>query len=529
MSMQPKLAFAAMLICLGAQRAAATEADPRFVALSLREASRRAEAGQVSATLNGLGGITRIGGYIYDPREQDLILIGLVATGLPEGQLDDLVVALRARMLPPFDFPLVSIDPTDNTQRTKLQKVTFLGGLQDTGFGRDLLECDIVLKQATLGANRTGVEKDSPSYCQLLEEAVRSSAPRDGPKSLKGFHWEPGNIGDRYATSKRSADSSVSKYELRFWYKVLKPYKSSGRPSPDQPEVFRIDSVEIMIDRDEKTVASTAKTDPRAHCTQEFTRRFTEQLPKTAERHPILKKLKILYDLTAVADQVAVLRQSMEMPWLDHLLHRYRLAVHPTRSEYPLSELTGIAEREDQTTELIYVCGGIEVRPGQNVVTNLNSGSFVGLRDLVLQVRPSPNALAWDLPLAGWQMPNARDLLNGSEGGGTHAAPGTSSGVPPVRPGCFVYSQSVTLRPPGDDQSSNAEQVFRGFSLPHTPAFGPSTLLPTYELNGVLINPNLVKDKILLPSYIRQLVAESFATGEGPTRRVKIGVKKDDD
>jgi hypothetical protein len=243
--------------------------------------------------------------------------------------------------------------------------------------------------------------------------------------------------------------------------------------------------------------------------------------------YPVLRKLKMIYDLTAVADAVAQLQQQEDLPFLAYFLREYRRVPCRTPRQYPLKEMTGVATRNDGATELIYVSGGVELRPEREVVKDLNAGSVYGFRDLILKTRPSPDALTWELPLAGWRMPNGRDLFDVSKPKTSgQSFPLASDKAQPL-PGCYIFAQSVTLRPSTGSQAGRTGEVFRGFSLSQALTVGLPRNLPTYKWNGVFVDPNLVRNTKPLPPGVREKTENAFKTGEGPTQPGKLGLKKE--
>ena len=89
---------AGCLFVIFTSTAAAEKVQGPFLAYSLREVCKRLEAGKKDNTAVELGGLTRIAGVVYDDTGKDVILVGLANEELPKAHLDDLVVALRARM-----------------------------------------------------------------------------------------------------------------------------------------------------------------------------------------------------------------------------------------------------------------------------------------------------------------------------------------------------------------------------------------------------------------------------------------------
>jgi hypothetical protein len=479
----------------------AAAGEPRFVAFSLGEACRLLAAGQDSPPLGTLGGMTRVGATVYDPAAKDVILIGLAAPSIPTARWDDLVVTLRARILH-GEFPLVSIEPTPDTPRTKRQNVRFCEGLKDTSLGEDLLACDVFLKRCSLELDPSARVPGVPSYRSLIAQAVGAEAEREGAKILR-LRWSSGKT-DRPYHGTPAANPRA--YQARFWYVRQEPYVALAKPGESRPEIFRIDELALMV---ESRRVEGAETKANQDCRERFAKQCTERLQQACAACEPLKNLKMFYDLAAVADAIDTLRKQEELPFLDYLLRGYRVADAKTRRDYPLEEITGVAERSDGGIDLIYVSGGIALRPEIRI---LNGGSVVGLRKLVLGSRPSPRALAWEPPLAGWRMPNAKELLVSPEG--SDAAP--AAGAAPAPPGCFLSAQSVTLRP-----AAGGGAAFHGFSAPH---LQPEPLggMRTYKWNGVLIDPNVVRDPTPLPKDLRSKVLDKRTGKKKPAWEVDI-------
>ena len=514
MTRDGKITVWLLFLLVPALRVAGADSEPPFVAFSIREACRLTKVGQTSELLASLGDLTRIGALVYDPDAKDLILIGLAAQSLPEARWDDLVVAFRARILHD-EFPLVSIDPTENTPRTKRQAVSFVGHLEDTKFGEDLLTCDVLLKRYSLELEEVPQTLGLPSYRSLIEQAVRADARRQGAEIVR-FQWHAGDASRSYCGM---ASSTPRVYQARFWYKRSERYEAFCRPSTDRPEVFRIDQLALMIDS-ERVLGK--ETEANRKCRESFAAQWTNKFPEVCNKFVPLRKLKVLYDLTAVADAVRHLHQHVELPYLDYLLDDYQTSPAKTLAAYPLEEMTGVGKRDDAATELVYVSGGIELAPYMETIKNLNAGSVFGLRELTLESRPSPDALTWEPPLAGWRMPNACDLIEHSEGGEQSKGGPAINIKPQASPGCYLHAQSVTLRPPGGAQEADAAKLFRGFSFPAFQLRGLPKDVPAYKWNGVLIDPKVEKDAIPLSKDVRQKVIEIQRRAKGPVSDIDI-------
>lgn len=97
-----------------------------------------------------LGGITAIHGLVHDRQRRDLILVGRYDPDRQPLTLDDFAVALRARFIH-GKWPLLSIDPTEQTRKTVMQAVRTEGGIEDTQFDADFFNADYRLKRIGMG------------------------------------------------------------------------------------------------------------------------------------------------------------------------------------------------------------------------------------------------------------------------------------------------------------------------------------------------------------------------------------------
>lgn len=435
---------------------AADNASSQFVAFSLRRAGELAGQAAADTQLKTLGGLTRVAGTVYDPAG-DVILVGLRERTLPTADFDYLVTALQARF-ERDEFPLVSIDPVPDTPRTRQQQVRFVGPLADSAYGRDLLACDVLLKRYSLSLVDTIPE--APPYHRLLEQDVQEAVKRDGARLL-GIDWKRAEEGERFTKRNRGARiKNATSYQSRFWFYAKLPYRSDCRPDKVHPEVFVIRQLQLCLLSDPVFGGQAGQ-----YAREEFTRRFTENLAAVAAAHPILQRLKIIYDLTAAADAIRVLdRHGVPLPWIRGLLGSYRVAVTPTERQYPLQQRFGQVQRSDRLRHMVSISGGIEFVRDEiaEAVENLGYGVLTELRTLVLRSRPAANALCWRVPLEGWSMPNADDLRLPAQGNWNDVCWRSAAGG---GSGCSLLSQSVTLAAdrPG---SALAGEAFHGFSSP---------------------------------------------------------------
>ena len=135
---------------------ASTALAGMYQAFSLSEARQLLQMKNNEATTARIiAGITRPIACVFDETIDDIILIGQVDPRYSEIHLDDLVVAMRA-VVKYGESPLVSIDPALEGDKSGNQIVRFAGKIENTQFGKDLLDADVVLKK--LGLGKVGAE-----------------------------------------------------------------------------------------------------------------------------------------------------------------------------------------------------------------------------------------------------------------------------------------------------------------------------------------------------------------------------------
>ena len=408
--------------------------EDAFIAFSLKTAEKHLlnTSTQNDSSIYRLGGITRLLGLVIDRSANDIILVGKKNQQLPVARLDDLVVALRAKLIH-NDFPMVSIDPVDNTLITKMQKVRFGGHIENTSFGLDFLNSDIFLKKYSLELEK--YIQDVPSYKQLSLAETLDLLRKQGvtisetrwlsSKELEGFDGKIIEAGQ----------SSQS----RFWFN----YKNSARVEK-MNDVACIRSLDIVI-QNEKTLNNPSDyiiDQPKQDAAElQFAKLFSDNYYKIGSFHPSLLRLKLLFDMTAIAE---VLKVTSNIPDIGFLLRDYPVKKVPTNEEFELITLCAAIERADGKTSLVQLSGGIEISTD---IEWLNDGNLNKLKKIVLDARPNINTLFWNVGLEGWKMPNNKGLVMHSEKKQTQS-------------GFSVISNNVVL---GKYTSDSDAKIFEGF------------------------------------------------------------------
>ncbi len=340
----------------------ATIARADFVAFSMNEAQRRLEAGQRDAAVETLGGITQVAGMVRDAEGGDLIVVGVRDPGNKPLALDDLVVAIRALHVHKA-APLVSIDKTSDSTRSKKQVVRLEGGIENTQFGADLLAADVVLKKLALGRLPTEVW-GFKSYFDL--SAQREAEEEDDTRT-------------------------------RFWF-----YPPRENVLAVRDGVMAIQRVRAEVKTQLLAVGKDARQ-KRDVAAEQFAAGLNQHYSDLAAAYPEVGRIKPLFELVALSQGLATLPQA---PDLSFWLKRYKVRRVSTPSSYPLLERSEEIHASGGRRRLV-IDGGIRLKA---LALRLKDGDVTAMRELVLQSRSSARALSWTVPMADWQIPGSENL-----------------------------------------------------------------------------------------------------------------------
>ena len=410
-----------------------------FVAFSLREAQSllSGDTDVNAAHIDDLGGITRLLGMVIDRETADIILIGKKCDRLPEARFEDFVVALRSRFIYD-DLPMVSIDPVPSSSTSGLQEVRFGGHIEHTAFGHDFLENDILLKTYSLELKKT--IDGALSYRQLILSSEVDSLEKTGVHVVRTEWIDPDSTG----TYQGKCVVSESVSQSRFWFVYKNPYKVRIRN-----DVFCIMSLDVVV-KSENTILGSVTAAPAIQGSEgsdeQFARLFSEYFYRISSEYESLKRLKLLFDMTAVAEG---LKNTPDIPDISFLLKNYTVPVVETKDEYPLIKKCAVIHRNDGKINLIQLSGGLTT---SIELQWLNGGDVGVLLEIVKKARPRHNALFWDLPLSSWEFPNSSGISRIKK-----------TGTSPDKPGCSVMNNSVVLE---IVPSSVPVKTFNGFNFP---------------------------------------------------------------
>jgi len=363
-----------------------------------------------------LCGLKKICGFVIDVKKRDLILVGRVDDSSPPLYLEDFVVALRNawwKYAPLrgntyyYSAPGCSIDPNPETLQ-RLQKVgsrilsgaeeientlqkwaticgepqtvRVLGTPFDTHFAKITVDADYYMKRLVNGSVSLGI-----GGFESLTDMTLNKAKED---VIQG----------------RPVSMSLSCLN-RFWF-----FPGENRYVEDKGVVL-IKKCQVKLLTEEEfitkrgQVAGTGQANPFA---QRFSENFTIKYSEIAEKRQIYAELEGLFRFVALAKvmkfQAAPLEAGVN---LDYLLNRYHIRrTYVNRTLPGLSHVKEFEHRRDfpggyQIAQLrLPSCGGvaIDVRISEKNFVRDKMGWLRELRQTVLELRPSSDALYWDFP-----------------------------------------------------------------------------------------------------------------------------------
>jgi len=303
-----------------------------------------------SSDIHNCAGITRPIALVYDKETEDLIMVGERSNKLQPISLDDFVIALKAILKLRKD-PAVSIDRTKDTEKTKLQKIRFEGGIENTKFGKDLLQADIILKRLGLGTE--------------LAETF----------GLKSYLYL--SVEDFNRTGKQNRIVS------RFWFQ---PDKSSSYVTA-RKDIVLVEEYKIGVHNQVMNAGDNIKRDPVG---EQFALDLQNNFSDIKEYFPELKRLEQLYYVAALAQGL----EKIIMPksvLISYWLNDYEVTKVNIESEYKLEE-----NSKKIKDVIIELSGGISL---DTLVMDIQDGVVETIKKYILSCRPNQHSLSWEVPL----------------------------------------------------------------------------------------------------------------------------------
>ena len=414
----PLLALLIILILTSPWLSQAT-VDNSYLAYSLKEAKHRLTSGEVgNRKLLEMAGLTHLAGVIYDEQNDDLIIVGQALPGYSPCRLDDLVVAMRS-VLDLHEYPLVSIDRTENSHQTGKMAVRFQGGIKATRFGRDLLAADIALKRLSLGLLKPK-SCAVPSYLSMsLAEAKQLFNGQDAStgfvqsydveyfSSLSRTELHEKLMGkvetvpgfEQAMISNGEEFDDFTRIGSRFWLYPQNPLLISrdGACTIQDLDVICLTEVIYAIVNGKQVSDLNSVNDEIG---DKFAGAVTANFGKLYKEMPVIGRVKDLFDLVALARGIELLPAK---PDLSYWLESYQLEASTTDRDFGIITGIGKVSADNNNIRFLDISGGIELNP---LTIRLQAGDVSAFKQAAVTARPdSEHALFWEVPLQGWQIP----------------------------------------------------------------------------------------------------------------------------
>jgi len=306
---------------------------------------------------------------------------------------------LRSRFIAK-DYPRVSIDRVEHTEKTGMQEVRFDGGIEGTKFGRDFLKSDVMLKRYSL--DLLNQISGMTTYLKLYEAATSERLLQQN-QPIEQIEWFSEEESKRVIEQNRgNLVSESSMAQSRFWFHV----RADQSFIVERDDVYVIEELSLGVKAETllnkvQNAAGNKLEGETDEVGEEFARRFTDGFQGASEAHPVLQRLKVLFDLVAIAEGIAHLES--DRPVLNHLIEEYLVKEEETPATYQLVQRVGEFRSPDGVAAVVQLSGGIEL---EAILLALEDGDLSALKTAVLASRPSQKAFSWVVPLDTWDMPN---------------------------------------------------------------------------------------------------------------------------
>jgi hypothetical protein len=391
-------------------------------ALSLRVLQERLTAcqgkGSCPLELTQLAGINRVYGYVVDEVNHDIILIGRVDNRLPHIYLEDFIVALRNAWLKYavlkgntyyYSNPSCSIDPNPeviqklqaiggkilgNPSTSDMekgieawhkicrfpQKVRVMGIPFDTHFAWVMVKADYDMKRLVAGSDSLSIP-GLISLSDMTLSKIKSDIVQGRPTSIPL--------------------STMN----RFWFH---PGENSYK---ENKGIVIIKNCQVTLLTEEEYLHKSGKIAGKGRpntMAQEFASNFTARYAKIAKQRPIYAELENLFRFVALGKIINFKSPQKEAALdLGYLLNHCPIPKKSvSRHLEGRSNVKHFEHRQDLQGgyKIIQLwlpsCGGvsIEIEISQKDFVKDTTGKLSELRAIVLNDRPTPDALFWDYP-----------------------------------------------------------------------------------------------------------------------------------
>jgi hypothetical protein len=390
----------------------------RAVSLNVLQ-SRLKEAEKKGATpkeLLHLAGLKRITGYVVDRPNRDLILVGLLDNSLPSLYTEDFVVALRNAVRKYaerrgntiiYSHPGCSIDPDPKTMKrldAARRQIFSLSSYEK--IEKELQKWHKICRSPQ-HVRVLGIPFNTRFAWAMVKADYDMKRLVDGFDTLKisGFSSLPDMTLDlvkRDVIQGRPVSVSLSSLN-RFWF-----YPGENRYLEDKG-VVTIERCQVLLLTEAEysarggRIVGSGRADPLAH---RFCEIFTAKYADVARQRSIYAELENLFRFVALA-KILKFKSAPNEAGIDlnYLLERFQVAQTPVSQQLPgRSNVKEFKHRQDvpggyRIAQLwIPTCGGvgININVSRNNFMTATTGDLAELSALIMNTRPSPDALFWD-------------------------------------------------------------------------------------------------------------------------------------
>jgi hypothetical protein len=363
-------------------------------AVSLRQLTDAYKSGRGS----GMGGLTRLDGYIVDAENKDIVLWGLAEKGKQELYFPDFVVALRSAfgryIVVKGDTkyrvePVISLDPNPSIVYD-LSKID-VGSASGKGRYREV--CAVSMQKVRV----EGMPRDCRAAKALIDADYRMKLVAQGTAKLPISSPFPATFDARVASWKKEAEAGgggAHYTNTRYWFQAG---HFSYQVSEAADTVFLEQAQLVLNDEDNinkpDAVVASGKVDPLSRA---FSCAWTERMTDTIAAEPVWRDMYNVFRHFAVA-RVMNDKRAFERAGLpgDFLLDRYELPKISMPDALPgalrIFEYTaGKGNRRYTST----ACGGVTVSMTDIQSAVLTPVTLAAAKTVVAS-RPSPSALGW--------------------------------------------------------------------------------------------------------------------------------------
>jgi tetratricopeptide (TPR) repeat protein len=219
---------------------------------------------QLPDTLKYPGKITRIYGFVLDPDNQNVVLIGQASSKGPYLSLDDITTGLRS-VLVDKTVPACSLDPKpDDFGGPQYSRVE--GVPKNSGFAKTMLDADYDMKKLTLGLDDLSLPSFKPFTLALRE----THGPINGIAS-------------------------------RFWFYPVQPQPGSIQLSDTRDTVLFLSHMQVLSEEMRLSGHGLIGTGNTFGPSAETAMSLTQNLDAVVAQRPNIQKLEGLFDIVLMS------------------------------------------------------------------------------------------------------------------------------------------------------------------------------------------------------------------------------------